>query len=51
MKQYQIKYLWAQEVLAKHPGVRLDKVPGTQNPADLGTKYLAGASLKRWLRW
>ena len=39
VRHLQVKYLWIQDALFDKR-LSLDKVKGTENPADIGTKYL-----------
>jgi hypothetical protein len=49
VRHLQVKYLWIQsEVFDK--ALKIDKVLGTENPADVGTKYLMGYEMERVLK-
>jgi len=49
VRHLQVKYLWLQhEVFDKT--LKIDKVKGTDNPADVGTKYLMGYEMERVLK-
>ena len=49
IRHLQVKYLWLQgEVFDK--ALKIDKVLGTENPADVGTKYLMGYEMEKVLK-
>ena len=48
MRHMQVKWLWLQEEVKKG-NVRVFKVKGVENPADLMTKFLSGEEIRRHL--
>ena len=46
----QSRYLWIQQKVADKEAA-IDRVKGTENPADAGTKYLSGPALGKCLEW
>jgi len=49
VRHLQVKYLWIQnEVFDK--ALKIEQVKGTENPADVGTKYLMGYEMERVLK-
>ena len=50
LRRLEIGYLWLQDVVAKKR-MHIQKVKGTENPADLGTKHLKAEDIDRHLRF
>ena len=48
MRHMQVRWLWLQEEVRKG-SVRVFKVKGVENPADLMTKFLSGEEIRRHL--
>ena len=45
VRHLQVKYLWIQDALFEKR-LAIDKVKGTENPADVGTKFLTAQEIK-----
>ena len=46
MRRLQVKYLWLQDATYEKR-INVEKVKGTENPADIVTKYLTGEEMKK----